>query len=344
MTEFVRLTDAFLDHTGWSSAQRDPLPGSSVVHSCERLRTGQDGAQVILVKAPGNADRITAFQQIARHLTSLGFSAPQIVAALPKNGLLIEEDFGEASFAALLAATPDLERRLYLTATDLLITLQKAPPPLAPILDAATMAASAGQGAAAYLREVMGQENALIEPIQTRLADALNTLPTRHSVLTLNRFHSENLFWLPERAEIARVGLIGLQNAALSYPAYDLISLIRDPYRDVTADTANAVLDHYAEATGEDRATLDLADAVLTAQQCLRNLGAAPEHAKRSGQAEFIDTIPRCWAHLQRALAHPALGDLAEAVTNTLPMPDPAALAALKENADQSKNPDAVRG
>ena len=49
----------------------------------------------------------------------------------------------------------------------------------------------------------------------------------------LRDFHSPNLIWLPERQDIARVGLLDFQDAVIGPAAYDLASLLQDARVDV---------------------------------------------------------------------------------------------------------------
>ena len=83
-------------------------------------------------------------------------------------------------------------------------------------------------------------DNTAKRAMKNRLSDAFATLAPWQPVLVLRDYHAENLFWLPERTGLERVGLIDFQDAALGHPVYDLVSLARDVRRDVSPDTARA--------------------------------------------------------------------------------------------------------
>ena len=61
----------------------------------------------------------------------------------------------------------------------------------------------------------------------------------------LRDFHSPNLIWLPERRELARLGLLDFQDAMMGPAAYDLASLLQDARVDVPEATEVALLGRY---------------------------------------------------------------------------------------------------
>ncbi len=327
-----RLTDVFLAHAGWAGAQRRALAGDASARQYERLTDGPDGARAILMKDPEDIGSVIAFQRIARHLSALGLSAPRILAALPKNGLLVEEDLGDALFSRVLADQPALEAELYLAAVDALITLHADPAPDAPPYDTPALVAAIDPALDWYGQNATGQADpaggALIKAC---LKDALSTLAPWQPVLALRDFHAENLFWLPERSGPARVGLIDFQDAVLTHPVYDLISLAHDVRRPVAPATIAAMFERYASATGQSLEALQEAGAVLSAQRNLRILGIFTRLSLHFAKPDYIDLLPRCWSLLTEALTHPALAALSEAVTATLPAPTPDLLTRLKE-------------
>jgi N-acetylmuramate 1-kinase len=67
---------------------------------------------------PGKGDDPKAFLAVARHLVSLGLSAPRLIAADSDQGFLLLEDFGDAIFARIAAAQPEMEPVLYAAAVD----------------------------------------------------------------------------------------------------------------------------------------------------------------------------------------------------------------------------------
>ena len=84
----------------WQTAAREPLTGDASARKYFRLRTA--GQTAILMDASPVPDSVAPFVRLARHLRQLGFSAPEILAQDRTSGLLLLEDFGDATFARLL--------------------------------------------------------------------------------------------------------------------------------------------------------------------------------------------------------------------------------------------------
>ena len=127
------LTEQFLARHGWSGARRIPLTGDASNRSYVRLVRGSETA--LLAQSP--ADGLAAkFIAIAKILTSIGLSAPRIIAAEPAQGLILQEDFGDETFTALLDSGVEVAP-LYCLATNALIHLhqQFAPNTRLPVFD-----------------------------------------------------------------------------------------------------------------------------------------------------------------------------------------------------------------
>lgn len=318
----------FLTAAGWGGAQPSPLAGDASTRRYERLTLA--GRSAVLMDAPG-PDSLAAFVRIDRHLAACGLSAPHIVAADQAAGLILLEDLGDALFARVLAADPALETELYLAATDALLALRAHPAAPAPLYGAAEMAAAIDLAHDWYARGAAGTRiEAGKAAVRAALAAALAALPPWRPSLALRDYHAENLFWLTGRTGPARVGLIDFQDAVLSHPLYDLVSLLRDVRRSVAPATQQAALSHWAAATGEPPAALSQAAATLGAQRNLRILGIFVRLALADGKAQYVDLIPATWARLGEDLAHPALAALAEAVFDSLPAPTTDTLRSLK--------------
>src|SRR5262249_56797820 len=84
----------------------------------------------------------------------------------------------------------------------------------------------------------------------TRAAAALSTW-------TLRDYHSSNVMWLPERAGIARVGLLDFQDAVLGSAAYDVVSLLQDARVDVSESIETRLVSRYVKARRAHDRTFD---------------------------------------------------------------------------------------
>ncbi|WP_372836515.1 aminoglycoside phosphotransferase family protein [Puniceibacterium confluentis] len=321
------MIDAFLASVGWADALISPLAGDASARAYSRLQRG--GTSAILMQDPtGDVGR---FASLSRHLIDLGLSAPQILAEDFATGLLLIEDLGDGLFARLTAVDPARETPLYLAAADTLLSLHRhAPPPL----DKATpdhLAQMTDLAFDCYLAAAAGaaapQDKA---DCRAAMADALNTYAPDTDVMILRDFHAENLLWLPDRVGAARTGLLDFQDALQGHRAYDLASLLTDVRRDVTPATCQAVIRHYVDQSGLPDTPFRAALAVLGAQRNLRILGVFARLAA-NGKPRYLELMPRVWSHLQRDLAHPALGRIAATLHPVMPPPDPEIIARLRQ-------------
>lgn len=311
----------FLGGAGWAEARQEPLAGDASSRRYTRLFRGTQTA--ILMQDPDGD--VALFARLARHLTGLGLSAPQILAQDPAGGLLLIEDLGDGLLARL-AQDQDTEHRLYLLATDVLIDLHRAPPP--PDLPLATPDYLAQLVDLAFQHYTQAPE-ALPQAIEA-LRPLLETHALPADVMVLRDYHAENILFLPNREGVARAGLLDFQDAWQGHRAYDLISLIKDARRDVSADTAEACITRYLTATGLHPKQFRTSLAVLGVQRNLRILGVFARLAATRGKPQYIDLIPRVWQHLQDDLSHPVLAPVKSILDAALPAPNQAHLERLK--------------
>src|SRR6266404_1103516 len=127
-----RAIVAFLAAAGWASAERRWLAGDASMRRYERLSLA--GRTVVLMDAPPPGEDVRPFINVAQLLRKTGLSAPAILAADEASGLLLLEDFGDATYTRLLAEG-EPEEPLYRLAVDVLIALGQRVSPA----DAATL-------------------------------------------------------------------------------------------------------------------------------------------------------------------------------------------------------------
>lgn len=319
MQEFIAATD-------WAGAAIAPLAGDASNRRYLRLTHPSTGTTAVLMDAPPErGEDVRPFMHIARYLTGLGLSAPQILAQDESRGFLILEDLGDALFARVIPVAPQMEDQLYAAATDVLIDLHRAPPPegLKPYGPEAMtdMAALAFDW---YLTGATGDNS----PQRAEVLAALQRLLRQHAattdVIVLRDYHAENLLWLPGRIGAARVGLLDFQDAMTGHRAYDLVSVLQDARRDVPQAVEAAMIARYCAATATEQTLFEGAYHCLGAQRNLRILGVFARLCLRDGKGHYIDLIPRVWDHLQRDLDHPTLSPVADLLRAALPAPAPA--------------------
>ena len=310
-----RQRRAFAARAGWSDADHAPLAGDASARRYERLTRAD--ATAVLMDDPPPGHSLGTFIRIAHLLRDMGHAAPEVFAADEDLGFALLEDFGDDSFAVLLAgpASAALERTLYEAATDVLADLRRRPaPPDLPLYDPAWMlrdaalfleTAPCGVAAPAMAADFAAAWRAPLE-------EAAAAGP---AVLCLRDFHAGNLMWLPAPGDGGcdtsgrhRVGLLDFQDARLGPAAYDLVSLLQDARRDLGAGLEAAMVARYLRATAErNDAAFRAAYAILGAQRAVRIIGVFRRLARRDGKPAYLAHLPRVWRHLDANLAHPAL-------------------------------------
>ena len=117
----------------------------------------------------------------------------------------------------------------------------------------------------------------------------------------------------------------------MGHPAYDLVSLLEDARRDTSGTLQASMKDYFVEKSGVDKEAFNYAYATLGAQRNLKIIGIFARLCVRDAKPQYIDLIPRVWAHLERDLAHPLLANLKDWVEHNIPKPTPDVLARIKE-------------
>ena len=312
MTPRELSVQQFIRDAGWGAAQVSPLAGDASSRTYFRLNV--EGKTAVLMDAdPELGEETGPFLSISSFLTAHGLSAPEILAADQKRGLLLLEDLGDNLFARILSRRPELEDDLYKAAAGVLVGLRQLSLPDVAEPDASALAQMTEVAETWYANRQKSRFSFELEPV---LAD----LPPDRT-LALRDYHSENLIWLPDRSGVRRVGLLDYQDAMIAHPAYDLVSLLQDARRDLGPEVAENTLKYYIDQTGEDEAAFRHAFAVLGVQRNLRILGVFARLSLKFGKPSYVDLIPRVWAHLLDNLEHPQLQNLRQLVLEALPPP-----------------------
>jgi N-acetylmuramate 1-kinase len=331
----------FIAETGYREAVRTRLPGDASTRTYERLAIGDK--RVILMNSPSRPDgppvrdgkpysaiahlavNVAPFVGMANGLRQHGLSAPAIHHADVAQGLLIIEDLGDEKVVSGDPPAPISER--FETAVDVLLMLHRQPLPnvlaVAPQVEHRIPAYDAD----AFLIEAEllldwflprldapipdGERESFRALWREHLQAAIDSPPT----WVLRDFHSPNLLWLPERSELARLGILDFQDAVMGPAAYDLASLLQDARVDVSEQTELALLGRYVRGRRQTEPNFDSGQFIrmyvtLAAQRASKVLGIFARLDMRDGKPQYLRHMPRVWGYLQRSLSHPALENL----------------------------------
>jgi N-acetylmuramate 1-kinase len=330
----------FLASSGFAEAARQRMVGDASTRIFERLR--QDHQTLVLMNAPRRpdgppvrdgkpysaiahlAEDVVAYVAMAAGLRDRNLSAPAIMHADLEGGLIIMEDLGDDRIVAGDPPAPIAER--YEVAVDLLVSLHRRKLPemlaVAPHLDYRLphydMEAFLIEAELLLDWYLAGADDAATNSAREEFValwrTALAPAVAAPATWVLRDYHSPNLLWLPERDDVARIGLLDFQDALIGPAAYDVASLLQDARVDVPEALEMALLGRYVRARLPDQrfdaAAFAQLYATLAAQRATKILGIFARLDRRDGKPQYLRHVPRLLGYLQRSLAHPALAPL----------------------------------
>jgi N-acetylmuramate 1-kinase len=348
------LTDA-----GFDGATRVPLDQDASTRSYERISTGGRSA-ILMKAPPGNeaanppcppdadeatrkklgwnalsrlaASRVEAFVAIGDHLSANGFSAPKILAVDAQVGVAVIEDLGNDLYANVIAEGRADEVALYAAAGETLAALHSMPPPSSlpsplgpwPILSFDRIALRENADLfVEWTPKFLGKDAVSADELAAWCAirdDLIGEILTQPGAFTLRDYHAENILWLPEREEIARIGLLDFQDAVYGYRTWDFSMLLHDPRRTVSAAAHTSAIKAYLDQTGASAEAFERELAVVGAINILRILGIYSRLIKRDGKQRYRDFMPSGVGYLASIIAHPRLKDLKTWVEKNAPL------------------------
>ncbi len=330
-----RAARAFLDRSGWPGAARRYLQGDASTRTYERIR---DGARTAVLmdwpargrltvgdpRSPFRAQDGRTFVAVDVALLAAGLSAPEIYAADVVSGLLLLEDFGNEGVISDWAPVADR----YRPALEALAAIHNEERPRAlplpdgtqyslPRLSGEALLAEVGIFADWYASLATGRP--LDDEARADLMTIWRALDERlqasEQSWVLFDVQSPNLFWLPERSGIARVGFIDFQDMFWGPAAYDVASLCQDARVTISPSLEEELAGHYiahrrAANPAFDTDSFAAAFAICATLRNFKNMGAFARLAG-VGNPIYVKHLPRLRAYLARSLAHPVLSPLA---------------------------------
>lgn len=307
----------FLKKAGWESAVRHPIPGDASFRRYERL-TKQDEC-AILMDAPPERENSRAYLNVQHYLRHAGFSVPHILCESVEDGLMLLEDFGNDSVSSRLREDASQESAIYADAVTLLAEMaaqgltQLAPSGSHfPEYNDALLMQEVMLAAQWFLPEILpvGQVVEAVESYQKHWESVIAAADLSPQVITHRDYHADNLFLLSAKQGVARVGLLDFQDAVLGRPAYDLVSLLEDARRDVSAQVVEENLLRFCQLSGIDHSKFLQEYAFYGAQRNAKILGIFTRLYRRDGKSRYLGMVPRVWRYFDANLAHPSLAAL----------------------------------
>ena len=272
-----------------------------------RLRDGSKSS-ILIRWSPERPDN-RLYARHTRFLEALGLPVPRLLLDAPRDHFLAIEDLGRETLESRLPrlASADVLRiyrqlleialRLHLTG---LPAARKVRLPLMPGFDDKLYAWEHAYFIDHVLRGALKTPEKQIAAIASELESVSLLLAKSPQALIHRDLQSSNVLFRGERPV-----LIDYQGMRRGPAAYDLASLLCDPYADLPAPLQQRLLRHYAQRhpQGPDIAAAFPAAAI---QRLCQALGAYAVFTKKPGMTHFARHVPAAAHQLLRALrAHP---------------------------------------
>jgi len=296
---------AALRRLGWPPAQTTALPlgarGSE--RTFTRLRRGQ--RSMLLVRYDTTRTENKLFAGHARWLRQLGLRVPAVLLDRPRQRLCLVQDLGDADLQHVARTLPPGERRaLYERILRAALILHRRGAaaarrdrrPLMPAFDARLYRWERAYFAEHMLRGRCRLPPARVARIRRELAPLGRKLAQAEQVLIHRDLQSSNIL-----LRGGRPYLIDFQGLRRGAAAYDLASLLCDPYVELPAPLQQELLAFYARraAPAWQSAGLFWTAAI---QRLAQALGAYARLSALPGLAHFAHHIPPALRQMARAL------------------------------------------
>lgn len=298
-----------------------PLTGDASTRQYFRILRPDNPSVVLAVYESAFTFDDLPFVNVSRLMSEVPLPIPAIAGHHADLGILILEDLGDVTLQAHLGVSPDQHYALYDQAVEFIARLQRRGRelesaeylPFGIAFDREKLTWELDFFVKHFLGAYRGVDPSpaaqagLVEE-WARIASELADHPR---VLCHRDYHSRNLM-LHE----SRLYIIDFQDARMGPDTYDLVSLLRDSYVDLSEETVDALIARFltlgggapsgAKAT-EFRQQFD----VMALQRNLKALGTFGYQTTARKNPVYIQYIPRTLRHVRRNLErHPRFGRL----------------------------------
>lgn len=266
-----------------------------------------------------NENKNHEFIKISKYLKSIGLSSPEIIKIDHKKGLFLIEDFGDLTFNQAIENNVS-EELLYLNAVKCLSSMQNnKPPKYLPIYNYKCLLNEVNLFTEWFLKEknIVINNSSLIKWENTWLKVLKNL---KNNKIVLRDFHADNLFWLPNRNNIKRVGLIDFQDATIGNEAYDISSLLEDVRRNVSNDIKKACLQKFISLNNiKDKNKFIKNYYILTAQRNAKIVGIFIRLARKEKKLNYLKLVNRAMTIFLDSLKKAELNEVQSWIENNIP-------------------------
>jgi aminoglycoside/choline kinase family phosphotransferase len=292
-----------------------PLTGDASTRQYFRILRPDNPSVVLAVyDAPFRFDELP-FVNVCRLFTSIPLPIPAVAGHADDIGILILEDLGDVTLQAHLGGTKPAEHdALYRQAVEFIFRMQRKGAelqsdefiPYRIAFDRDKLMWEMNFFVKHFLEAYRGvtMTPAAREALNEEFLVIVDELAGEPRVLCHRDYHSRNLM-LHNRG----LYIIDFQDARMGPDTYDLASLLRDSYIDLSEERVNELIRAYLELGGPSRATPDAFAEyrrrfdLMSVQRNLKALGTFGYQTTSRDNPVYIQYIPRTISHVRTNLA-----------------------------------------
>jgi aminoglycoside/choline kinase family phosphotransferase len=306
--------ETYLERSGLTrrSPRVVPLTGDASDRRYFRILVPDAQSVVLSLYATPFEFEQLSFVNVARLLDQMPVPIPTVLGHAEDLGVLVLEDLGDVTLQAHLgAATPTEHAARYRQAVALIASIQRRGSEL-------TNSKYVPYGIAFDVEKLTWEMDFFIKhfieayrgvvippPARNALREELGTiiaeLAAEPRVLCHRDYHSRNLMLHQDKLYI-----IDFQDARMGPDTYDLVSLLRDSYVDLTEQTVDELIAYFLALKGESgnevafRARFD----AMALQRNLKALGTFGYQTTARRNPVYIQYIPRTLRYVRDNLEH----------------------------------------
>jgi aminoglycoside/choline kinase family phosphotransferase len=302
-----------------------PLSGDASTRRYYRVEDGDTSYIVCVYPEPFDPATLP-FLVVRSLMAGWGLPVPEVVAVDGPRGVTMQEDLGDLTLQeAMKDVGPTEQVELYRQALDQLVVLQRESvraPQRAACFQIAFDFEKLSWELHFFWKHFLEGYRHVDPSVEDRaaLADGFHRLCSEISswprVLTHRDFHSRNLM-----SHKGQLYWIDFQDARMGPATYDLASLLRDSYVEMSEDFVAARAEEFRQRAvpGENRDIFRRHFELMSIQRNLKALGTFGYQGAVRGTNVYLPYIPRTMANVRRNLVrYPELGALHRALARHL--------------------------
>ena len=270
-----------------------------------------DSKKNIIMDSSLEKKSLSKFIHISEWLNKSNYSAPNIYKKDAKNGLLLIENFGKEKFSYVMKKNKSNKLFFYKKAIDFLIDLSVSKPP---------------KFLNDYSNKILYEELSLFYKWHLCFTDVDNTrqinewnsiwkklfnkIEKNQNCIVLRDFHVDNIFYLKDRKNIKKIGVIDFQDGLVGHAAYDLVSLLQDVRTFISRENQKFLYKYYINKYNHNKKSFETAYLILGTQRLFKIIGIFERLAKNQSKFSYLNYLPRTWKLIKYNFKHPMFKDL----------------------------------